>query len=311
MAAKLPPGGAKPPPGNVTQLKPPVRTPGEPVAKGDNRQAFLDAEEAQYLSFLGKFQAIDKEIEASVAVTKGLRDTRAEVMSYAEAAKFKKKDFKEVLDDMKVKGSRRSVREDEARRSRFRRYAGLPVGDEQEQMELLPDEKRDEIDWEGEGYTAGVRGDEPKPPKDCPPRMHSHWLKGRDNGQARNAWALSASKGVIPGPKEPPAPAPEPDQPPAPTVGEIVDTDPLGVNGSEAEGDTAANAFFSRAAAQAGYAIHLVEGDSGKYLVALPNDDELDGEYDNPGDAWDAADQHLADFPIDPSPTGETVTETV
>ena len=80
---------------------------------------------------------------------------------------------------------------------------GLPVGGQMsliDAFENTPAEVKDELDYEADGYRAGVRGDDPSPPDYVPPRFHTNWVKGWHNGQARNAWAIGAASLAEPAP---------------------------------------------------------------------------------------------------------------
>ena len=127
-------------------------------------------------------------------------------MDLAVAAGFKKYEVEDQLKDLVAPKVNQS--EKEARRARFRAWLGLPAG--APATDDLPLEVRDEQDWEAEGYRAGIRADEPKPPKECPPRFHQAWMKGWHAGQEQNTKALAFKPASV----LTPAPAPEPEKEP-------------------------------------------------------------------------------------------------
>lgn len=180
-------------------------------APKNNLQAIREQEEAQLLSVLSQMRPALARVEEAQAVVKERRAEVDAILDKAVAQGFKKGEIRELLKETAVKGSRKDLREAEERRARFREYVGLPVGVQGDLLEV-PEAAKDELDWELDGYRAGVRAEEPKPPAKCPERFHQAWLKGYHDGQARNAWAMSGGKGA--------PPAPSPDTPRAPVEGE-------------------------------------------------------------------------------------------
>lgn len=178
---------------------------GRVLKPGDNRKAVLEAEEAQLLSFVGRLKAKEVKVNEAKAALKVETDEYTEIVRLAGIAGFKKYELKDLMDDLRVT-KRKDLTETEARRARFRNYLGLPVGNTEEQLDMLPETAKDEIFWEADGYACGVRGTDPVPPSDC--GVHGQaWMKGYHNGQARNAWAMdTAAKGHIP------EPTPEPEK---------------------------------------------------------------------------------------------------
>src|SRR6202012_2770597 len=51
----------------------------------------------------------------------------------------------------------------------------------------LPEEARDEVDWEATGFRAGLRGEAATIPGGVPPRFHQAYLKGHEQGLLRIA----------------------------------------------------------------------------------------------------------------------------
>lgn len=167
----------------------------------NNLQAMREQEEAQLLSVLSKMRPALARVEEAKAVVKERVAEVDAILDKAVAQGFKKGEIRELLKETAVKGSRKDLRETEERRARFRRYLGLPVGETDDGLlDAIPEAAKDELDWESEGYKAGVLAEEPKPPKKCPERFHQAWLKGYHNGQARNVWALGGGKGEAPAP---------------------------------------------------------------------------------------------------------------
>ncbi len=224
-ARKAREAAARKPKSNVTQLNAGQGGDGRVLTPGDNKKAAEAAEEAQLLSYLAVLRKQAKTVEDAKTVLDAAKEEMNATFGTAKNAGFQRKELTELLADTKVKGQRKNIEEAERRRNRFRRYCGLPVGDSETQQDLesrLPETKKDEFDWEADGYRAGVAGDEPTPTKDCVKAgFDQAWLKGYHNGQARNAWALSASKGLAPMPSVPPAASTAPAAPA--TTGEVID----------------------------------------------------------------------------------------
>ena len=179
---------------------------GRALDTSDNRRARDEAEQAQYLSAISKVRQQDIKIAAAKAVVDELKAVRKEIMDLAVAAGFKKFEIEDQLKDLVAPKTNHVEREE--RRARFRMWLGLPAG--AKPRDDLPLEVKDEQDWEAEGYRAGIRADEPKPPKECPPRFHQAWLTGYHAGQARNVAALAYK----PAPAAAPVAAPEPEKEP-------------------------------------------------------------------------------------------------
>lgn len=171
----------------------------------NNLEAVREAEAAQLLSFLAKARPLISAVDAAKAVVKDKQAAVDELLNLAAAAGFKKGEMRSLLKDTAVTGARKDLREAEERRVRFRRYCGLPVG---ETDELVPEAAKDEFDWRGHGYTAGLRADKPDPKAaQVPDRFHQAWLEEWHKGQEANAGKIKSSK-----------PAPEPETETAPVV---------------------------------------------------------------------------------------------
>jgi len=115
----------------------------------------------------------------------------------------------------------RNVAQTEEQRFQDRVALGLPVFGVQQDLfaggaEAMPQEARDEFEWQADGFLAGRRCDERKAPEGCPPRMDQFWLKGYDLGQSeaaaqftKGAQVAQALAGPPPKPAKPKE-APEP-----------------------------------------------------------------------------------------------------
>lgn len=181
---------------------------GRGLIHDNDHEAKLAAEEAQLISFISKLRVQQVQVDEAKAALDVEKDALNEIFGLAKAAKFSRKELTELLADSKVRGLRKDLEEAEQRRLRFRKWLGLPAGDSGKQ-ETMPLEAKDEIAWEADGYSAGVRGDPAVLPSDIPTRFGPAWLRGRENGQMRNAWADSLLRGP---PADAPAPAGDADE---------------------------------------------------------------------------------------------------
>jgi hypothetical protein len=175
---------------------------GRALKPSDNRKAVLEAEEAQLLSFVGRLKAKKVKVDEAKAALKVETDEYTEIVRLAGIAGFKKYELKGLMEDLGVK--RKDLTETEARRTRFRSFLGLPVGNSDQQLALATETEKGELEWEADGYKCGIIGTDPVPPTEA--GVHGNaWLKGYHNGQARNAWAMdAAAKGHIPEPTDAP-----------------------------------------------------------------------------------------------------------
>lgn len=175
----------------------------------NNLEAIREAEQAQLLSVMAQMRSAQAEVEKAQAVVKEKRDVVNSILDQAQAAGFKKGEIRDLLKDSAVKGTRKDLREVEERRTRFREYLGLPVGTQGDLLDRMPEAAKDELDWRGHGYTAGLRADK-RDPKEAgvPERFWQAWMQEWDRGQEMNAWSLAPDK--KPKPEGPSRPAAEP-----------------------------------------------------------------------------------------------------
>lgn len=171
---------------------------------------------------------IDKlrEQAAAVALARAPFDAAQQAMtSRFNAAKsdlgkaYTRKYLQSLLEDV---GARiRNIAQSEEQRFQDRVALGLPVFGVQQDLfggnaDAMPQEARDEYEWQADGFLAGRRSDERKAPEGCPPRMDQFWLKGYDLGQAEAAAQFSKGAEVaksLTGPPPKPTKAKEEKEP--------------------------------------------------------------------------------------------------
>lgn len=96
----------------------------------------------------------------------------------------------------------RDLLQEEERRAQDRAALGLPVFGVQgelfgEDVAKLPDETRDEIHWEAEGYARGRNGLLDEIPDGCPTRFHQAVLRGYERGQKATQDDILAAQELI------------------------------------------------------------------------------------------------------------------
>lgn len=165
------------------------------VEAGDNSGSLTPEErEALFLSHLDGCRQQDAALEKAMDAVRAVRKVRNKVRNAASKEGFP---LKKIDDILKKEGMSQKDLQAEAELFRWMdQMAGLPVGGQAELFATTPVEIRDGLDWEAEGYRAGMRAIDPVPPAECAPRHHQDWMKGYHAGQERNAWALS-EKGKI------------------------------------------------------------------------------------------------------------------
>lgn len=190
---------------------------GRPLDKTDNmtaedkRKALDEADQVQLLSGLSQLKPLISAADVLKAQLKEAQDAVTnKKKSLSGALRCDVKVINEILEDQAA--VRKDVSAKETMRARIRRFAAQPVGDSEEQQELLsrmPDFERDLYHWEGAGFAAGKRGDDRTPPDGTPgdqailQAFDKGWLKG----QEENIMLLSRHKereaaAIAPAPKE-------------------------------------------------------------------------------------------------------------
>lgn len=216
MAGKL---GDKPP--SKPKAKPDLKV--VPAANRattplDNKRAAEERESAQALSFVGKIRKEQTTLAEIMLKVDAQRTVINDVFTEAKGQGFSRVLLTEIIKDLNVKGKRKDLTEAEQKRRRVRSYFDLPTG-EDDALPDMPLEERDRVDWQGDGYRAGLRGDDAKPPSECPQRFTQDWMVSWHEGQAKMFAASKLAKSAAAAPK-PAAPAPKPDPAPEPSIAE-------------------------------------------------------------------------------------------
>lgn len=145
-------------------------------------------EEAVFLSILSKLRIQQSKTAVAKAAYDAEKNTMTDIFRLAKADGFTRKELQAILDDGAA--SRRDLTAEEERRAQLRTWAGLPAGT-QADLFASPSAAQDELFAEGQGYTAGLRGDDSAMPDNFPPHHAPAWLRGYHAGQEKLAWAMS------------------------------------------------------------------------------------------------------------------------
>lgn len=149
-------------------------------------------EEAVFLSHLNKLRLQQSKMLLKKAEYDAEKNCMTDIFRLAKADGFSRKELQAILDDGAA--SRRDLTAEEERRMQLRTWAGLPAGT-QADLFASPSAAQDELFAEGQGYTAGLRGDDSAMPDNFPPHHAPAWLRGYHAGQEKLAWAFSEAGG--------------------------------------------------------------------------------------------------------------------
>jgi hypothetical protein len=166
--------------------KPKTKPTEEPAGIGDNGTQ----REAAFHVHMQALTARRAETDRAKETLKAIRKLETQVRNAAKADGFSLKLIDEIMDD---EGKTRADLAAEAEDRYWMRQArGLPVGGQMDMFATTPTLVRDATAWEAEGYRAGIRGMEGKPPEGVSSPHLQDWMTGWGAGQEKLAWSLSA-----------------------------------------------------------------------------------------------------------------------
>lgn len=159
--------------------------PGAPTREptiGDNSRAMEEAERVQLISFVSKLSTAEDAIEAAKVPLKAAQKARSQIVGLAKAAGFTAKELERRLEEMRT--PTRVMAETAVREHKHRRWLGILDADQSDLMlgDAAPEETKDEAHWKGEGYKAGLRQMDSKPPAECHTRFHQAYMKEHERG---------------------------------------------------------------------------------------------------------------------------------
>lgn len=165
----------------------------------NNLQAMREAEEKGLHKLLAEVRPLLNAVDAAASIVKEKRDLVNKRLDQGVADGYPKGLVRKMLKETAVTGDRKNQREEWEMEVRFRQYVGLPALTQSDLEERVPDAARDEIDWIGDGYSAGLRGDACDPKgHQVPDRFHQKWMEAWGEGQTK--LALSLGKPARPAP---------------------------------------------------------------------------------------------------------------
>lgn len=142
---------------------------------------------------IDKQQAVVKEEKAKLAE---LQATQSDMYLEAKAdTRFDREDLQWAV--KALDGGGRTLLKHQRARAAICRALGYPYQAELDLDGQVPDEARDELDWNTDGYLAGRRAAEPSPPRECPERFVQAWMAGYHKGQEVNGEQLSRAAVII------------------------------------------------------------------------------------------------------------------
>lgn len=190
-----------------------------PPAAGHNKPPLTREEKnALLVRHIGLLRAQQAEIEKARAPFQAAQATLTDLINTAKGDLGKAYSRKHLIALCEDVGTRlRDLAREEEQRFHDRQALGLPVFGVQQDLfggggDAMPEEAKDEIAWEADGYLAGRRGDSPTAPEGCPPRMDQAFMRGYNKGVEENG-KLLAQAGEIAKARNAPPPKPKAEEP--------------------------------------------------------------------------------------------------
>lgn len=182
MATRVPAGGRR-----AAKKIDPAPNPRPGVGPHHNKPPKDDLDEAervQLISFTSRIGGALAEVERAKGPYDAAKKGVNQLFSLAKAADptWTRKYLERRMEEMNT--PTRDMAIEVARETKHRRWLGI-IRPEDEQQSLLgagPQEPRDEFHWRGEGYKAGLRQAERSAPKECPERHVQAFLQEYDRG---------------------------------------------------------------------------------------------------------------------------------
>lgn len=159
---------------------------------GDNSGRTEESDRVQMISIVAQVEKANEKVDASKVVFDAAKKARNTIFKLAGMAGFQRQEIKARMKEMQESAS--VVADRMSREAKHRKWLGI-LTDEQIQMfaeDKTPAEIMDEAHHIGEGFKAGLRGLEAKPPTDVPERFVQAWLGGYHNGTETSKAAMMA-----------------------------------------------------------------------------------------------------------------------
>lgn len=157
----------------------------------NNLQAIKEEEERGLHKLLAEVRPLLNAVDAASAIVKEKRDLVNKRLDQGVADGFPKGMVRKMLKETAVTGDRKDQRKEWEMEVRWREYLGLPAMTQSDLEARMPDAAKDEQDWIGAGYGAGLRGDSCDPKAaGVPDRFHQKWMEAWGEGQTKLALSL-------------------------------------------------------------------------------------------------------------------------
>lgn len=176
---------------------------GSPAPAGHNSKTPLTDDEKSALTVHYELKIIEdqRKVDALLVDLKSARDVvNGHFKRMTADLGFTRKEFEaEVI----VLGQLSEVeyRNRERRRAHLHKLAGRKIGDQLDLEDAIKDTVDEALAAEGDGYRAGRRADEPKPPSTLNTIFHQDWMRGYHAGQEFNALQLGKAAEILARPK--------------------------------------------------------------------------------------------------------------
>ena len=175
----------------------------DPAGAGHNSNAALTDEEKAALTTYYELKIIEDERKVA-ALMVDLKSARSVVNGHYKRMTadlgFTRKEFEAeviVLGQM----SEAEYRNRERRRAHLHKLAGRNVGEQLDLEDAIKDTVDEAAAAEHDGYRAGRRADDPKPPSELSTIFHQDWMRGWHAGQEFNGAQMLKAAEILARPK--------------------------------------------------------------------------------------------------------------
>lgn len=145
--------------------------------------------EEEFIKLVARFKAKQREIDTVMVNLKALKTEQNAIRNSAKALGVKKAIFDRVIRDTET--SHVDLDRDIRMELQLRTWLALPTGVQGDLFDGVPEAAVEAVDFEQQGYTAGVTGTPGSPPEGVPPDRIQDWMRGWGRGQAKIAASMA------------------------------------------------------------------------------------------------------------------------